>query len=208
MSDVPPLVNELKAASAERGRDHKTRVILVMAVGTWLVAMLVLGGVTWNAYFKEKGKSQTLAQQVSDACEAGDLDEEERQDLCDNAEKVIENEDGLDGVDGKDGKDGADGADGLDGTDGVDGKNGRNGKNGKPGTDGADGPPGPRGSLGPAGPPGEDGTNGIDGEDGADGADGPPGVVNVETVDCEGPVIHSISASYNAETQTVTISCT
>jgi hypothetical protein len=29
----------------------------------------------------------------------------------------------------------------------------------------------------------------------------------VTTIGCEGPIIHSISASYDAESQTVTITC-
>lgn len=61
------------------------------------------------------------------------------------------------------------------------------------------------------GPSGEDGTNGQNGSDGAPGAPGPPGVVNVVD-NCEaapdGQVIADVNSVYDADTQSVIISCT
>lgn len=206
MSDVPEPIKEMKAESTSQGRDHKTRVWLVIAVGFWILTLLALGIVSWNAFFDEKEVKERLAQQVAEACLSGDLSEADQQDLCENAEKVIEDEEDPLVIEGEDGRDGTDGEDGRDGIDGRDGKDGRNGKNGRPGQDGLNGEDG-EGVPGPQGIQGEPGQQGPKGDRGEPGPQGPSGVVAIETVGCEGPVIQSLSASYNAETQTITIIC-
>lgn len=76
------------------------------------------------------------------------------------------------------------------------------------------GPSGASGKDGANGQNGSDGVNGTEGKDGKDGApgpQGPPGVVNViDNCDTapDGQVVGDVNASYDAATQTVTLSCT
>lgn len=247
MSDRP--IEELKAMSAEGGKDPKTRRILIVLLVLWLGTLAALVGFAFKSYFDEKQDKLTLAQELSVACQSGSFgpgftsEDEER--LCENAEKVIENESipgasgpqgpqgpqgpsglngaqgprgftgptgprgprgfdgatGLPGLDGQNGSDGSDGEAGADGANGLDGQDGVNGADGLPGKDGADGAQGPQGPEGPEGPEGPMGPAG------PAGPQGPSGVVNVSTVGCEGPIISSLTASYNASTQTVVITC-
>lgn len=247
MSDKP--LEEMKAQSAERAKDPKTRRILIIVLALWLVTLAALVGFAYKSYFDEKADKLTLAQELSVACESGSFgpgftsDDEER--LCENAQKVIENESipgatgpqgpqgpqgqtgpqgprgftgptgprgfkgatGLPGLDGQNGSDGADGVDGIDGVDGQDGLNGADGTDGSDGLPGKDGQNGEDGADGATGPQGPEGPAGPAGADGAQGPAGPPGVVNVTTVGCDGPIIQSISAAYDAGTQTVVITC-
>lgn len=218
-------IEDLKHQSAQKGKDPRTRTVLVVLVALWLLTFAALIGISWNAYFQEKGQKRSLAQQVSQACETDEwgpaITTEEKERLCDDAEKVINEEtilgpegprgpegpEGPPGVQGVSGAEGAQGPPGRPGVrgpigpPGVDGLDGEPGEDGADGADGAQGPPGADGSPGPPGPAGQDGA------DGAQGPQGPPGVVNVQTVNCEGPSIRSISVSYNPETQTITITC-
>lgn len=90
-------INEIKEEASEQGRDPKTRVLLAALFALWLITFMALLGVAWNAYFKQKEDTLTLAQQIQMACENGEFDSdfsiEDRKALCDNAEKVIEEND-------------------------------------------------------------------------------------------------------------------
>jgi len=63
----------------------------------WLVTFVALIAVAWNAYFKQKEQTQTLAQQIDAACQGGDLgpglSPEDKAALCGNAQEVIEEDD-------------------------------------------------------------------------------------------------------------------
>lgn len=92
----PTHVRELKDEAREKGKDPRTRTFVTVAT---VIALLVMGGLLgyWiNATFKEKAKSETLAQQIALACENGDfgpgLSTEDIDAMCKNAEKVIENQ--------------------------------------------------------------------------------------------------------------------
>jgi hypothetical protein len=98
---VDGLVHELEG---RRKRD-RTRTYLTALLGLWLLTFAALVVVAWNAYFKEKDKALTLAQQIIIACEEGNLQPdsipdptrglsaEERKVLCSNAKKVVEQND-------------------------------------------------------------------------------------------------------------------
>jgi len=179
---------------ARKGKDHKTRRLLYTFVVIWLITLIGLVVVSWNAYFKEKDKTETLAQQIQVACDSGNFNKEFGQAnqtvLCNNAERVIEGKAGAQGLrglpgppgpPGRDGRDGDNGANGRNGRDGKSGANGTNGSNGSDGAngvdgvdgkDGVDGQPGPPGPPGPEGPQGPAGPAGADGQNGANGTDG------------------------------------
>lgn len=114
---------------------------------------------------------------------------------------------GLPGLDGQNGSDGTNGTNGSDGLNGSDGSNGTDGANGLPGSDGQNGTDGQNGNDGADGAQGPQGPEGPQGPVGPIGPAGPAGVVNVATVGCDGPVLTSLVASYDAATQTVTITC-
>lgn len=248
-------IDELKAQSAEKAKDPKSRRILVTVVALWIGTIAALIWVLFNNYLDEKNDKLTLAQELSVACTSNTLgpgfDESDKDRLCATAEKVIQNEpipgatgpQGPPGVQGQIGSQGPRGftgptgprgfrgATGLPGLDGQNGSDGVNGVNGSDGNDGSDGANGSNGSNGADGLPGQDGQNGSDGLNGADGADGSQGpegaqgpqgpqgpvgpagatgadgVANVTTSGCDGPLITSVSASYNSGTQTVVITC-
>jgi hypothetical protein len=195
-------VSEMAVEPAHRGKDLSSRSILIVLVALW--ALLTIGMLifVWKYAFEQKDSAQTLAQQIAFACKSGDfgpgITEANEEAICSNAQKVIKDQTPSQAIQGPPGRDGRDGTDGTDGADGAPGPPGKNGKNGKDGIDGTNGL---------NGAPGKDGIDGKDGTDGKDGLPGPPGVVQVTTIGCEGPVIHSIAASYDAESQTVTITC-
>lgn len=95
MNDHSP-IEDLKVEASRRGKDPKTRTLLIFLLVLWLVTFVALLGVAWRAYFKEKDESQTLAQQIHLACNSGifgsDFSFEDREALCNNAEKVIRND--------------------------------------------------------------------------------------------------------------------
>lgn len=198
-------VSEMAVEPSHKGKDSPSRSILLILVVLWALLAFVTLVFAWKYAFQQKDAAQTLAQQLAYACKSGDfgpgINEASEKAMCSNAEQVIKNDSPSKAIQGPPGRDGRDGTDGKDGTDGAPGPPGKNGKNGKDGVNGTNGT---------NGLPGADGKDGIDGKNGTDGKDGlpgPPGVVQVTTVGCEGPVIHSISASYDAESQTVTITC-
>lgn len=185
-SDSEPLP-QLTAKATREGRDPRTRRILYGLTALWLVTLIALVAVAWNAYFDQKEKAQTLAQQIDLACELGtfgppDFTPEDTAELCSNARRSdpkapvlipgpegpqgIPGINGVDGTDGKNGQNGANGSNGQDGSDGEDGDPGSNGQDGTNGTNGVDGAPGETGPAGPAGPPGPQGAQGAPGVDG------------------------------------------
>jgi hypothetical protein len=174
----------------------------------WLITLGILLAVTWNAYFQKKEAAKTLAQQIHFACASGDfgpgISKANEDILCSNAEKVIKDQTPIPGIQGPPGPRGPQGVQGIQGPTGLQGLMGVSGKSGKDGTNGSTGPPGP---PGPSGANGKDGIDGKNGTDGKDGLPGPPGVVQVTTIGCEGPIIHSIASSYDAASQTITITC-
>ncbi len=194
MTEPTPL-DDLKRESSEHGKDTRTRTGLIVLLVLWLLTLGILIAVSWNAYFAQKEKAQTLAQQIDIACERGtfgppDFTVEDAEELCETAKKEAPADPILiEGPPGPQGPPGVDGVNGTDGTDGENGRNGRNGKDGDPGSDGqdgtngedgadglngADGAPGETGPAGPAGPPGPQGEQGVPGTDGQDGADAVP----------------------------------
>lgn len=219
-------LEDLTQISAKRGKDPKTRKYLVVLLVLWLLTLAALVGVAWNAYFTEKAKSLTLAQQITSACTSGnfgdDMPPEEQKQLCTDAESVVEDGptlnlikgpkgdkgdpgdrgfQGIPGFSGTDGQDGTDGKDGRNGLDGADGTNGIDGQNGTNGVDGLNGVDGQNGTDGVDGQPGEKGDKGDKGDTGE------PGVVAVNSVNCDGPLIRSINMTYDPTTQTITIFC-
>lgn len=104
---------------------------------------------------------------------------------------------GLTGTPGADGRDGQDGAQGPQGEPGPAGDQGPRGEQGPQGAPGAAGPAGPPGNTGPAGPAGPAGPQGI------------PGVINVATSPACGDLMPNmtVSLSYDAATQTLTLVC-
>lgn len=169
-------VEEMAIVPTKEGKDTNSRRWLYLAIIVWLITLAVLIGVSWNAYFNEKDKSQTLAEQIQVACASGRFNKEfssaNQSVLCNNAQKVIE---GKAGAQGLRGLPGPPGPPGRDGTNGAAGSNGRNGSNGKDGKNGANGISGSNGTNGVNGTDGKDGVNGTDGKNGADGPPGPPG---------------------------------
>lgn len=223
-------VDDLKETSTQKGKDPKTRKYLIVLLAMWLLTLAALVGVAWNAYFQQKETSQTLAQQIAAACASGDfgpgVSTDDEHAMCSNAQKVIKDDSntltpvpgpqGPRGEEGPPGPQGIQGIPGPQGEPGVDGNTGDIGPEGKQGVAGADGLPGAQGEPGvqgeqglpgEMGPQGEAGPAGPQGEQGPPGPQGDPGVIKVTTVGCDGPIIRSISTSYDAATQTITITC-
>ena len=73
MSEKSSPLEEMKSESAQQAKDPKTRALLAALLALWLVTLAALVGVGWYAYFDQKDKSQSLAQQVALACESGDF---------------------------------------------------------------------------------------------------------------------------------------
>jgi hypothetical protein len=204
-------ISELAVEPSHKGKDVSTRLILMVLVVLWVLLFLGVLFFWWNAYSQQKNTAQTLAQQIDYACKSGDfgpgITQANEEALCSNAEKVIKNDtliQGIQGVQGPQGIQGPQGPQGIAGPQGPSGPRGERGKQGLAGQTGERGPPGPQGLMGAMGIQGEKGEKG---EPGETGPQGPPGIIQVKTVGCEGPVIHSIEASYDAESQTVTIIC-
>lgn len=198
-------VSEMAVEPSHKGKDVPSRSILIVLVVLWALLAIGMLVLAWNYAFQQKDAAQTLAQQLAYACDSGDfgpgIDEATEKAMCSNADDVIKDQAPSRAIQGPPGRDGRDGIDGIDGTDGASGPRGFPGKKGKNGRDGLDGADGLNGING------KDGLDGEDGTDGKDGLPGPPGVVQVTTIGCEGPVIHSIVVGYDAESQTITITC-
>lgn len=213
----PSQIDKISEESSKRGKDPKTRRILLAIVILWLLTLLVLVGVSWNAYFQKKDQAQTLADQVTKACTNHDFgpgfSKDQEDSLCNRAKKIAKDESvplSIQGPEGPRGPQGPEGPEGPQGPQGIQGPQGLRGIMGKPGSNGDDGTIGPQGPEGPPGPKGETGDRGPEGAQGSEGPvgpTGPPGLINFTTVGCDGPVIQSIAVSYDADTQTATITC-
>lgn len=202
MNDKSP-VSQMAVEPSHKGKDVPSRAILI-ALAVLLVGLLTSTLVlAWNGYFKQKDAAHTLAQQIAYACKSGDfgpgVTEANQEAMCSNAQKVIKNEtpsQGIQGIQGPQGIQGIQGPQGVSGPPGPRGSDGKRGRTGLTGLQGVQGLPGEQGAKGEPGAQGDPGPQGL------------TGVVQVVTVGCEGPIIKSLSASYDAETQTVTITCT
>lgn len=90
-------LEDLKQESSERGKDPKTRYLLIILLTLWLVTLSALVGIAWGAYFGEKEKTLTLAEQIAFACANGNfgpgISPEDEKALCENAQEVIEEND-------------------------------------------------------------------------------------------------------------------
>jgi hypothetical protein len=99
---VDGLVHELES----RRKADRTRKIVYVLIALWLGTLAALVVVAWNAYFSEKNKALTLAQQVAVACSSDNkipdrnrtdfgyyLSPEEEKVLCTNAKRVINQND-------------------------------------------------------------------------------------------------------------------
>jgi hypothetical protein len=180
MNETP--FQELAVESSKRGRDPKTRRLLLILFIVWLFTLVGFLGLAWNAYFHQKAATQSLAQQIAHACNSGvfgpGMQVEDEKKLCSKAKKEAADNSlslgiqGPQGPRGEQGPPGPQGYPGLQGPTGLQGIMGVHGKNGQPGLDGDVGPTGP---TGPAGPQGEKGATGDKGDTGAQGDTGPQG---------------------------------
>lgn len=150
-------------SGARRKRNMYAVVVAVLAIAL-LVSVFMWGTAAAQRGEVAQSNAQTLAEQVKQACGAGQLVVDDRN-LCEKADKVaaaptdlVPGPPGPAGLDGKDGKDGAAGVAGAAGRDStvpgpastIPGPSGRDGIDGRPGTDST--------VPGPAGPPGKDST--------------------------------------------------
>lgn len=194
-------------------------------MAVWVLALLLVGAISWllissNSKNEDKALSEasqkfTLAQQVAAACavkeQADDLGG-----LCAKADQLVREGpagvEGLQGPPGDTGPQGPLGPKGEQGTIGATGSQGLIGATGLQGLIGAtgigkDGSTGLQGLIGATGI-GKDGSTGPIGPVGPAGPAGATGVVALNTVGCEGPIIKTLSSSYDETTRTITITCT
>lgn len=191
------------------GRAHQVgrRPRLMLLLIILAVSGLLIGAVGFTVgYLKAKEAAdagEKLAQQVNTLC---DVPEDERDpandQVCDDAQSIVEGKPGQVGAQGERGPAGADGADGSDGATGATGPVGPRGQMGRTGPEGPQGPPGPKGAdgqatdgqdgqdgatgpPGPQGPKGEQGPQGERGPEGPEGPQGPPGDVGPASPPCE-----------------------
>lgn len=180
-------------------RDRRTKwfVFLSLIIAVLIGALLALAtDRSQQDAVNAESQKQSLAAQVAAACVSPNLDDVALKALCDNADRIIESNDGPQGPQGIEGIQGPAGAPGLDGVQGPQGPRGPSGARGPagpvgppgptgpPGDDGNTvvGPPGADGTVGPPGPAGPAGADGKDGTNGTDGKDG-RGISKVECVD-------------------------
>lgn len=165
----------------ESAHEHVENVIAAKARRDWVNVMLIvvvlvlLGWIAWDNVKSSTraevatANAQTLAEQIQQACLAGDVIVASRN-VCARADAVadqpnvpVQGAQGPAGVDGKNGRDGLPGFPGVNGPTGVVGPAGEPGGNGQNGAAGTDGSVGPNGVDGAAGAPGPAGANGTDG---------------------------------------------
>lgn len=213
-----PMHSALVTESSKKAKDGKTRTLLLILVILWLGFVTYL---IWDSRAdaaKQQAATLTYAEEIQKLCDEGLLHGAK----CGEADKVVKNDgeiqtiegpQGPQGPRGSTGPQGPEGPKGDEGKRGPEGQNGSEGPQGLAGLMGAMGLQGPQGSTGSEGPQGSTGPQGPEGPQGSTGPEGPKGekgdtgVVQVVTVGCDGPVIQSVSSSYDAETQTITISC-
>jgi len=186
----------------ESTHEHVEAVIASKARRDWvnvLLIVVVLVLLAWIAWDNVKSSTradvatsnaQTLAEQIQQACLAGDVIVGSRN-VCARADAVadqpnvpVQGAQGPAGVDGKNGRDGLPGFPGVNGPTGVVGPAGEPGGNGQNGAAGTDGSVGPNGVDGAAGAPGPAGVNGTDGR----------GITSIECVD-SAPTVPPTSTS-------------
>lgn len=182
MSEQTPFQNLAKESSKE-GRDPKTRRILLVLLILWALTFIGFLGVAWNAYFHQKAATESLAQQITHACNSGDfgpgLSDDDETKLCNKAKKEAAGSNVSLGIQGPRGEQGPPGPQGLQGNPGLQGPTGlqgimgRRGQPGQPGI-GTEGPPGSPGDKGDIGDKGDKGDKGDVGDKGDTGPAGAP----------------------------------
>lgn len=92
--DYHPSRDELVQDSAQRGKDPKTRRLLFGLLALWLLTLAVLVGVAYRGYFDQKEQKTSLAQELNAACDSGEfgpnIEPERQKQLCQTAEKVVD----------------------------------------------------------------------------------------------------------------------
>lgn len=186
---------DLVSEAVAESKMPRTRKLLLILGVLCLILMILTGVFAWKAYVpvREQAQSGTsLAKQVQDACKANATNTDDLKDLCNRADKVVDEAPpavtqgktgdtgaagpiGFPGLTGPQGEPGIQGEPGRNGTNGTDGVNGKNGLIGAAGKDGPPGPAGPAGQDGKDGVQGAPGEKGEKGERGEAGAQGPPG---------------------------------
>jgi hypothetical protein len=210
-----PSIHGMAKESTRKSKDGRTRKLIAVLALLWLAFVTFLIVDSRIDASNQKKATLTFAEELQKRCaEDGVVSG-----LCGDANQVVENDGDITTIPGPKGDQGERGLPGDAGPPGPSGKPGPKGDKGDPGDDGQNGSPGdpgiagsvgPMGLPGPSGPPGPQGDKGDKGEKGDPGAKGDPGstgVVKVITVGCDGPVISNVSSSYDAATQTITISC-
>lgn len=165
--------------SAARRKRNMYAVIVGLTSAALLIAVFTWGTAAAQRSEVLASNTVTLAEQVKQACSAGQLVIDNRN-LCEKANQIAASPaDLVPGPPGPKGADGRSGATGPDGPPGIQGVAGPSGAAGSPGAAGADsmipGPPGPQGvegAQGKVGPPGPQGATGPQGEPGDAGANG------------------------------------
>lgn len=93
MSEQSPL-EDARDEAQQSAKDPKTRRLLLILLIIWLFTIVFFAVITWNAYFSEKSRTQTLAQQIAQACKnqdfGPDMSDETRKALCRNAKEAID----------------------------------------------------------------------------------------------------------------------
>jgi hypothetical protein len=172
--------------AARQKRNLYAAVVAILA-SALLVAVFMWGTSAAQRSEVSASNAATLAEQVRQACNTGQLVIDDRN-LCEKADQIasspgelVPGPPGPQGADGKDGSQGPAGPQGADGADstvpgpvgsqgprGADGPAGATGLQGPPGSPGINGAdstvPGPQGPQGPAGAAGADGADGADGK--------------------------------------------
>lgn len=90
-------VNDMKGRAYRTSRDPKSRRMIVMLSILLVLSILALVAQGWWYAFKQKENAQTLAQQITMACQNGDFgpgfSQEDEDAICKNAQKVIQEND-------------------------------------------------------------------------------------------------------------------
>lgn len=210
MTEARTPLDDLKSESAERGKDQRMRRVLIVLTVVWLLTLVGLIALAWNAYFTQKDQTLTLAQQISLACDSGqfgpNITQETEDTLCKNVQKVIQDENVSPAIPGPVGPQGPQGVQGIPGLTGPRGPKGDTGDTGT-GSKGAAGSDGQTGATGAQGPQGPQGDVGPQGPAGPEGPQGPSGVANTKTIGCDGPLISSIQLSYDPSSNTIILTC-
>jgi len=162
--------NELVRHAVRDGKDPKTRRLLYLTGGgfvVFMVATAVLLAILISGWMRGLEAGADLVTAVQDGCDEGRVEASICQKADSTEETLAEEPQVVPGLDGQPGSPGPSGAPGKPGPSGKPGKPGKPGASGRPGVDGADstveGPSGAPGSdstvPGPSGAPGEPGQS-------------------------------------------------